>query len=170
MKTLILKPATLIIALLAGFYLTSCDPKDPEEGEEEITTVQLTFDKGVGTISWEEGQASVPTIRLDSGDTYQVSATFLNESDPSNVEDITEEIKEEDDEHIVCYEVSGADATITRTDSDGQFEVGLETEWKVGGPSNGVLVLKLRHQPGVKDGGCTAGDSDVEVEFNLEIQ
>ncbi|MCI4669775.1 MAG: hypothetical protein MRZ79_16695 [Bacteroidia bacterium] len=161
--------AILFIAFSVVVFLPSCTPEEPGDGEEEITSVVLTFDNGVGQIKWTEG-GSAPDITLDANTTYTVSVEFLNESDPNDVEDVTEEIKEEDDEHIVCYDVTSADVAITRTDSDGTFEVGLATSWVTGDASNGTVVLDLRHQPEVKDGSCTPGDSDVEVEFNVTIQ
>ena len=159
----------LLVVLFSMFVLTSCGPDEPGDGEEEITTVKLTFDNGVGTISWMVGDAK-PSITLDANTTYTVSAEFLNETDPNDVEDVTEEIKAEDDEHLVCYTIAGADFTVTRTDSDGALEVGLETSWVTGSASTGSLTLELRHQPGVKDGTCAPGDSDVEVEFDITIQ
>ena len=161
---------TLILFLFSSLiFQFSCKPEAPDGGEEEITTVTLTFTGGP-VVSWKEGEAT-PTITLEANKTYTVKASFLNESDPNDVEDITEEIRAENDEHIICYEISGgADLSISRTDSDGQYEVGLDTEWQTGAASTGNVNLILRHQPGVKDGSCTAGDSDVEVDFSLEIQ
>ena len=162
----------LMIGSFLGLVMTfsACKPEDPHGGEEEITTVKLIFNGGP-TVSWKEGTTTDPEIVLDANATYTVSVEFLNEEDPNNIEDITVEVRGEDDEHLVCYEVlGGANATITRTDSDGQFEVGLATEWETGAASSGTVMLTLRHQPGVKDGTCTPGDSDVEVTFNITIQ
>jgi hypothetical protein len=63
----------------------------------------------------------------------------------------------------------GADLDITRTDSDGEFEVGLESLWEAGATSSGTVMVTLKHQPGVKDGTCEVGDTDVEVVFDLVI-
>lgn len=162
---------TMLIFLLSqAVIFTACTPEDPHDGEEEITTVRLVFTNGP-TVSWEEGATTNPEITLDANTTYAVKVEFLNDEDPANVEDVTAEVRAEDDEHLVCYEVTGgADATITRTDSDGNFEVGLDTEWVTGAASTGTVMVELRHQPGVKDGTCTPGDADVEVTFNLTIQ
>ncbi|MEL6672881.1 MAG: hypothetical protein AAFR61_11840 [Bacteroidota bacterium] len=169
MKKAIIYRLALVAMVLPFFLTTACTPEEPDGGEEEITTVTLTFTNGP-TVTWKEGGAT-PTITLDANTTYAVAATFLNEEDPNDVEDVTEEIRAEDDEHIVCYEVTGgANLTITRTDSDGTYEVGLATSWVTTDASSGTMLLKLRHQPGVKDGTCTPGDSDVEVDFNVEIQ
>ncbi len=169
MKFTFQKFAFIFFATILAFSLTSCEPEDPDAGEETITTVRLNFDNGVNAVTWMEGQ-SAPDITLAENTTYKVTVEFLDESDPNDVEDITEEIEEEDDEHLVCYEVTSADLSIQRTDSDGQFEIGLASEWTTGSASTGVLVLELRHQPGVKDGSCDPGDSDVEVDFNVIIQ
>ncbi|MEL6632678.1 MAG: hypothetical protein AAFQ83_14560 [Bacteroidota bacterium] len=159
----------LLLASIS-FLMTSCNPEDPEGGEEEITTVVLKFNNNGPTVTWKEGEPT-PTITLDANTAYTASVEFLNEEDPNDVEDVTAEIREEDDEHLVCYEVSGgANVTVNRTDSDGTFEIGLATEWTTTDASTGQLILKLRHQPGVKDGSCDVGESDVEADFNLTVQ
>jgi len=195
---LIFKPTTKIKQVFTiltfstfGLFLNSCSDDDdasvsgdninPNE-EELITTVRLAFtdtDNNSSTFQFtdpdgEGGNApNIETIILEQGKSYSVSAQFLDESDPNEVEDITVEILEEDDEHLVCFESSNVDGlTIQRVDTDGSFEVGLQSSWVLtdsASASNGVVKLTLKHQPGTKDGSCEPGDTDVEVDFPLEI-
>jgi hypothetical protein len=86
------------------------------------------------------------------------------------VVNITDEIKKEQENHIVCYEVSNANLTVTRTDSAGVFLLGLSSKWKSGLKSSGDLTVTLKHQPGIKDGSCNPGATDVEVKFPVKVR
>jgi len=154
--------------------------------EELITTVNLTFKDtssmtmdslsfGFSDIDGPGGNApTIDTIRLAAGKVYNLAIQFLDESDPMDVENITMEIEEEDDEHLVCFEPTGVSGlVIDKTDSDGTYEVGLASQWSVSGiatSTNGEITLTLRHQPGSKDGTCIPGDTDVEVDFPIIIE
>ncbi|MEM7655554.1 MAG: hypothetical protein AAF399_05440 [Bacteroidota bacterium] len=158
--------ASLVSLFALVLMITACTPEEPMEGEEEIDTVNLII--GSETITWSVDDTEDPTITLDANSTVTVSAEFRNVEEGENV---TEEIQEEDDEHLVCYEVSGANLEIERTDTDGGgLEVGLATTWTVGEASTGTMTLELRHQPGVKDGTCGPGSTDVQVTFDIVIQ
>ena len=155
------------VSLLALLMLaTACTPEEPMEGEEEIDTVKLIV--GTETITWRESDTTDPVITLAANSTVEVLVEFRNEAENENV---NEEIQAEDDEHLVCYSVSGANLDIAIKDKDaGGLDVGLESTWTVGAASNGSLTLELRHQPGVKDGTCAPGDTDVQVTFEVKIQ
>jgi len=148
---------------------------------ELITTVQVmatdTSNNSVMTFEWKDtdgdgGNAPViDTIRLNPNQMYPVSMKFLDESDPNDVEDITVEISTEDDEHLICFESMNASAiTITRTDSDGTYEIGLTSEWLTNAPVITSLKVTLKHQPDIKDGTCAPGEADVEISYPLYIQ
>ena len=155
---------TVVLAMLV---LSACRPEDPGNEEEEIDTVELVFANGP-TVTWSVKDTDNPTITLDANTTYTVEAAFRNDEEG---EDVTAEVREEDDEHLVCFEVTSGNVTIEATDSDGTFPVGLSSDWTTGAASSGMVILTLRHQPdGEKDGTCTPGDTDVEVTFNIEIQ
>lgn len=150
---------------------------------EEITTVELHFTDASGGqyfhFSWSDpdgpggNDPTIEDITLDSGTVYDVEVEFLDASG-DEVVDITSEIKEEGGEHIICFEPEGdlEDAIeITRTDSDGTYEIGLESSWNVKAPATGELHVMLKHQTdGVKDGTCDPGETDVEVHFDITIQ
>lgn len=150
---------------------------------ELITTVQVIItDSATSTVEdtvefrdtdGQGGNApSIEAINLMNGNTYTVELKFLDESDPADIEDKTAEILAEDDEHLVCFASSNTTAiSIERTDSDGTYEIGLSSKWKtLTTVSNASLNITLKHQPGVKDGSCAPGDTDIDVSFPLSIQ
>lgn len=186
-----LNVAWAIVVCAATIILGSCK-KDDDQPEipqpvinepEQITTVELHFTESATSAhfqaSWADldgpgGDAPIiDSITLDSGAVYEVEVMFLDASGDS-AEDLTEEIHEEGDQHIICFEPEGALSTalnVVRTDSDGNYEVGLESTWSALSKSTGELHLTLKHQPdGLKDGTCSPGETDVEVHFDLIIK
>jgi hypothetical protein len=176
--------AVLSVALFSACKKDKNDPNNPNDPNEEelITTVGLYFSDIFGvtpsatfTFSDPDGPGGNPptvfdTIVLRANTVYRLSLELLDES-KNPVEDITEEILAEADEHLFCFEVNGANITIVRTDTDGMYEVGLESLWTVGTAGNGTLTLTLKHQPdGLKDGTCDPGETDVELEFQVVVQ
>jgi hypothetical protein len=155
----------------------------PPNEEELITTVVLTFTDTTGlvapftvTFADPDGDGgNAPTIHeeihLDSNKYYNVTIQFLDES-KTPAEDITAVVEAEGDEHIICYTPAGpASLNIVRTDSDGTFEIGLASFWSTGSSSmtGNTVTVVLKHQPDVKDGSCSPGDTDVEVIFDFHI-
>lgn len=185
-----MKMKTIAVLGLVGIAALSSCKKDDDlvatppptinEGEV-ITTMTLTFTDNAGvqptvtaTFRDPDGDGGVgpdifDTIRLQNNTIYNVSITLLNETE-TPAEDMTVEVLQEDDEHLFCFTPSGADLSIVRTDSDGVFEVGLQSQWTVGAVSNGTTQIVLKHQPGTKDGSCAPGETDVDVTFVTEIQ
>lgn len=178
-------------AIIVAGALSACN-KDDDQPElpqpvinepENITTVELhlhnesTDEHSVYSWSDTDGPGGeepvVDDIVLDLGVTYSGEVFFLDKSGDA-VLDLTAEIREEDDEHIVCYELHETELenaiTIMATDSDGSYDVGMETEWTVVEVANGEVHIVLKHQPdGLKDGTCEPGDTDVDVSFNISI-
>ncbi len=175
----------LYLPLLALAALSSCkkDNTDPEPDENElITTIELTLRAGSETakvFTWKDtdgdgGNAPVITpISLDKGKTYTYSLRFLDES-KSPVEDITAEIQEKKDEHLVVFTPTPASLlTVTVTDKDSKNRnVGLAgTMQTQAAAGTGKLKIQLRHQPnGTKDGTATPGSDDANVDFDVEIK
>lgn len=193
MKTMnILKSITLI--LFVNLFLFACTDDDddsvnnnggsnitPNE-EELITTVELQFSDTMGTAvdtfrfrdpDGDGGnQPTIDTLRLSSDSIYDLNIKFLDESDPMDVEDITMEIMAEDDEHLVCFDMGNMSAVqfiINKTDSDGNYELGLQSRWQTFAAFEGSVKVILKHQPGVKDGTCAPGETDIEVDFPLIV-
>jgi len=189
-RTIIQHPIKLLL-LFGLFTLHACtddedDSVDNQQGispneEELITTLEvITRDTAMASqdtfrfrdLDGDGGNSPVvDTLNLNQNTFYEVELRFLDESDPSDVENITDEILAEDDEHLVCYTASPSSAlNILRTDSDGTYELGVQSSWESFGSQSGVLQIVLKHQPGVKNGSCSPGETDIEVDFPLIIQ
>ncbi|MBL7842519.1 MAG: hypothetical protein JNK44_01555 [Cyclobacteriaceae bacterium] len=180
--------------LLATVLLVSCgdDPEPPNE-EELITTLTLTLTpvgEGGATVTLkfydEDGDGPIapvysyipssggasPAAILAANTAYTGRIELLNESE-TPIENITEEIEEEDDEHLFCFTVGGgANISYAYADEDDDgLPVGLLTNWETGDAGSGTIKIVLRHQPGTKNGTCPgSGDTDIEVTFNIIIQ
>ena len=173
------------LALSLSLIISSCkkdddpveEPHDDHNHDEEIiTTLSLTFTDSAGVLPnytaifkdvdgvGGNEATQFDTIQLSSNSTYLVEIKLLNETE-SPAEDITDEVKAEDDEHIFCYTPSGVHVDIERTDSDGTYEVGLSSKWKTNATGSGSVKVVLKHQPNVKDGTCTSGETDIELDF-----
>jgi len=98
-------------SLLFFTLLISCTKKEPVSiNEEEVidrVVVELTNSNtnAKTTHTWNEGDTSL-AISLVKGERYTASVYFYNATDPSDIEDITEEVREEADEHFVFYEIA----------------------------------------------------------------
>lgn len=157
------------------------NPPAPVNEEELITTFKITFTDPNGvnpdvTAIFKDidgpggNEPSVfDTIRLKPNATYHASIQFLNEA-ASPAEDITSEIEEEAVDHLICFDISGANVTIVRTDSDGTHEIGLASAWTTTSVSQGNIIISLKHQPGIKNGSCDLGDTDIELNFVTKIE
>ncbi len=179
----------LFLLFSVSLVVTSCDPETPEppNAEELITTLvyTLTPDDGgdVVTLIFRDldGEGSdAPTFStepLRASTTYSGVITLSNEAeDPA--EDITEEVKEEDDEHQLFYASSLSDLVVTYMDADAEGNpLGLATTLQTGTTGSGTLTIILRHEPAKDATGVSAGDitnaggeSDIEVTFNIDVE
>lgn len=175
--------ASLLVAIVACKKETTppSTPPPPVNEEELITSVRLTFADSAGIhpnvvalfrdVDGPGGNnpSVFDTIRLKANSVYAASIEFLNESVNPTI-DITVEIMEEAVDHLICYSVFGANASIVKTDSDGTYEVGVATRWTTLGVSAGTTLVTLKHQPGIKNGNCDLGDTDVEISFVTIIE
>lgn len=191
MKTIQKITKASLFLFLAATFMVGCKKDDdapkpssstpPANEEELITTVKITFVDTAGVEpnvvvffrdpDGDGGNAPTQfdTIRLAANSVYNANLEVLDES-KNPVENITTEIQEEADEHIFCFTPTNVNLSIIRTDSDGTYEIGLASQWTVGNASIGTTQVVLKHQPGVKDGTCAPGDTDVELNFVTEIQ
>jgi hypothetical protein len=188
MKTILKKQNTIIIAsglLAIGIFFNACTKKvttPPNPNEEElITTIKLTLvdstgvkptvvaqfrdidgDGGASPIQWD-------TIRLHANTTYMGTIELLDESN-SPVDTISNEVRNEGVDHLFCFNVSGLQTQIQRTDADANgLELGLSTKWHSGTVGKGNINIQLRHQPGIKNGTCSVGASDIDLVFQMEV-
>ncbi len=189
------------IIALAALTFVACEDDDDDDPpptvvneEEVITDMTLTFvdpDTQTSTsftFSDPDGEGgNAPTIDdivLNANTAYQVSIEVLDASNPNDVEDITEEIEEEDDEHQFFFITgNGAENSVTITydpndvDDDGN-PIGLSSNWMVTQATTGGETIRvvLRHEPnkdgaGVSDGDIAnaGGESDIDVTFNFTV-
>ncbi len=171
----------IAIVFALTLLLIQCKKDTPEEINEEevINRVTLTVTTANGSsndYTWNEGDA-IPSITLAANTTSNVSVHFYDASDASDIEDITEEVIEEADEHLVFYQVSSASLSISAAsndvvDADG-ISINLKTEWAAAGVSSGVVRVYLIHEPTSKTGisrGDLGGSTDLELDFPVTIQ
>lgn len=203
------KAKILLKSLFFGalVLVTSCSDDDtPEQGvhHDEITTVEVTVTDGDGVATVynihgehedhdkvgnkNEDDEDEVEIELYANSTYTVSVRFLNDEDPNDIEDATEEILEEKDEHFIVFsKEEGVNLTIARTDdasstrADGN-KIGLSSTWTTGAASpEGHVEVKLYHEPtsvseavtgnGNDFGSVGAGsETDIEVHFAVIIE
>lgn len=197
------------LAVLA--VASGCTPVEPPEedppGEEVITTVTLTFtprapaagDPLTFTFADPEndGDPVVDDVVLDDDADYDMAIAFVNElSEPA--EDITAEVRDEGDEHLVLVFGSGVsgpgatdndDAVVTHAyadEDDAGLPLGLLNTVTTVAPGTGALSVMLRHMPletgeAVKDEdvvaefaaggeGAIGGSADVNVTFELRVE
>lgn len=175
----------LWMAVLTGCFRDDDKPENPPppgNGGELITSLllhftdaadtSLTYDYAFRDVDGEGGAAPIEwdTLFLSTGKVYHASLTLLDESYPINILNISDEVAAEAADHFFCYETSGTAPSILRTDSDGTYEVGLLSDWTTGATAgSGTVTITLRHQPGIKDGTCLPGDTDVQVTFEVRL-
>lgn len=176
--------AFFVVVLLSLLSISSCDPDDPEPVNEEevITTVEITLTpEGIGSqvilqfLDEDGEQGSIaPEITvsgpLQASTRYTAAVMFLNETS-SPVEDISDEVREEGNDHLLCFDPS-QNIVITYSDTDDNgLPLGLTTSWLTGEAGIAEVGVSLRHQAGTKTGDCPGvGETDIEVTFNLTIE
>lgn len=179
----------LMLSFLCVIAFSACEKNDPEIPNEEelITTFNYSLSPSDGgaviTLSFVDldgDGGGAPTITggtLAANQTYQGSIELLNAS-ISPVEDITEEVEEEDEDHQFFFQsaVSGLNIAYGDEDADGN-PVGLSSTLTTGDAASGSITVTLRHEPnksatGVSDGDITnaGGETDIEVTFPIEVQ
>lgn len=177
-----------LFSLLAlGTFSCNDDDEPTIDNEEElITTLNYTLVGATGntvTMSWQDldgDGGNAPTITggtLNANETYVASIELLNESE-SPTENITVEVREEDDEHQFFFSttVNGLSVGYADTDGDGN-PVGITNTVTTGDAASGTLTITLRHEPdksadGVSEGDITnaGGETDIAVTFNVDVQ
>lgn len=174
---------TIIAAIAVSFG--ACEKHN--EGEQ-INTIELTVMDSIGqskTYTWKDDDGAggnnpvVDSILLDSGK-YMASIKFLNIQNGKST-DITEEIKSEGHEHLICYVVNSmtmiplSRLAIEPTDTDKNgIVLGLQSTWSSEGSDIGTIQVTVKHQPksevGAKTGDCGVGETDVQVSFPYRIR
>lgn len=172
--------------------------EDPNEEEETVTQVVLTFTPAGGgdaiTATWFDadgegaGSAVIDDINLMGNTEYTMAMTLTNTlEDPD--EDKTAEIAGEDDEHMFFFafttdifsnpsgdgNVDNRDDALNYDDQDENGNpVGLSTNWTTGSAttSPGNFRVVLKHQPGglkTATSDATVGGTDIDIDFPINI-
>jgi len=163
-----------------------------ENEEEVIDRVTLTFTPvGGGTTivaiaSDPDGPGPqdlvVEDISLAQDKTYEMAITLENTIEG---EDITEEIREEDEDHLFFFGWTGDVFTdpmgdgnidnradpVNYNDQDANgLPLGLSTNWTVGAEGGaGTFRVVLKHQPDIKSETSTVSDggTDIDITWNI---
>ena len=175
--------------------VVGCDDDDDPviENEEEVITdgvLQLTPANGGAAIrlvfSDPDGEGGNDAVI--TGGTLAASTTYNgrliltnNQEDGATTGNISDEVREEDEDHQVFYLVAGLPGTTVAyddaetVDDDGN-PLGLLTTLTTGTAGSGMLTVVLRHEPtkgagvGISDVDSAGGETDIEVEFPLTVQ
>ena len=185
----------IALSIIVG-TLASCDKDDaaaPVNEEEVITTVSVTLTSStnpgdVVTLLSKDTDAdgpAQPTItvsgQLQDNTTYNGKVTLLDET-KNPADDITAEILSDEDEkkdHQFFFEkIENLLGTFSYADQDADGKpIGINFTFASGAPSQGKLLLTLRHEPNKSGAGVSAGDktnaagtTDVEASFPLVVQ
>lgn len=192
--------ATLLLSVL---LFISCDKDDAPEAENEMevftkAVIKVTNLSNDSSVAYEfeveehdhdhdhgvlvqnlegDDHGDHTEIELESGSEYKFEISFLNDSDPNNVIDMTDEVIEEKDEHLVFYELVGdgiSYATMSgdTIDSDGNA-LNLVTKWTTTTETVVDVEAYLIHQPTSKVGTTRddfGGATDVEIEFEAHVE
>ncbi|GAB3202852.1 hypothetical protein ABID22_001103 [Pontibacter aydingkolensis] len=184
----------LALLVLGSLMLTatSCGDDEPKPLEEEelITTLRITLEPVgktqtvVGIFRDVDGDGGNPatanTMRLEANTTYNATIKLFDESKNTPVE-LTNEIKEEADEHEFFYQaLDNLALSISKTDRDNsQRPIGLQAQIVTTNTSTGKLRITLKHQPNLKVGpnepnreqtGLTRGETDIQAEFPVIVE
>jgi hypothetical protein len=192
------------LALTSFTVLSSCsDDDDPvqEDVPELITKVELTFTPAGGgtavvvTATDPDGEGTDELtadgpINLATGVTYTLGVKLYNGLLPDTDDDynVTEEVKEESDEHMFFFAWSNglfaspegdgnidnrAHAVNYSDEDENGLPIGLITSWTAGANalSEGNFRVVLKHQPDLKSAtsGYTTGETDVDVSFVINV-
>lgn len=192
--------ATLLSTIL---LFISCDKDDTPEAENEmevftkaVIVVTNLSDDSSETYNFEveehdhdhdhsvlpqtqddDDHGDHTVIELKSNSEYKFEISFLNESDPNNIIDMTEEVIEEADDHHVFYELVGNGISYVSTSGDSfdskQNPLNLVTKWTTTTATEVEVEAYLLHQPTSKTGSTRddfGGATDVEIEFEAHVE
>lgn len=183
--TRILVGAGLFLLISNGCSKEEKTVSPPLPGNEFLTTVRLIVGNAndasdvhvvsitdTTIIAHPADSINNPNLTLKANSTYNVQVLFLDET-TKPVGNITADIYDRRNYHLVCFVTSGENLTTTRTDLDTNtppLQIGLQDKFVTGAASTGTLNVQLRHQPNAKNGDCAPGSSDADVTYNVTIQ
>lgn len=174
---------------LGALIFSSCEKDHAHVHNEHELMTTLTFTltaEGADTVALKfidlDGEGgNDPTITggtLKANTTYAGSIEILNESNPEDVEDVTLEILEEDEDHQFFFTSTVAGLTLTYTDQDADGNpIGQTNELKTGDAGSGTILVTLLHEPNKSGANVSTGDianaggeTDLEVTFDVNVE
>ncbi|MFT7073684.1 MAG: hypothetical protein ACJAX3_002683 [Patiriisocius sp.] len=200
------KNLQLLAILFSVITIIGCSNEDDiapeEENEVEVfTDVTLIFTNTADNSDVVRASAQDPdgtgiqelqildAILLAADTEYTLTYEILNALDPTDVENIGDEILEEDNEHQFFFSftenvfanptgngnIDTAADPINYNDADENGNpVGLSSAWTTSSTasSGASFTVRLQHQPDVKTAtsGSNDGDTDFALTFDLNIQ
>jgi len=169
-----------------AFLANSCKKdssavNDPPGGNdpELITTVKVVLSDSLNAAqvvkaTWRDFDgdggnppSQIDTLRLPAGHTFFGQIVLLREQN-NMVDTVSNEVRAEQNDHFFYFKANGAKIDVRYADFDTHappLPLGLKSVWQVGSASQGSMRIVLRHQPGIKDGTYTPGETDLDVSF-----
>jgi hypothetical protein len=200
------KNLQLLAILFSVITIIGCSTEDDiapeEENEVEVfTDVTLIFTNTADNSDVVRASAQDPdgtgiqeleildAITLAADTEYKLTYEILNALDPSDVENIGDEILEEANEHQFFFSFTenvfanptgdgnidaAADPINYNDDDENGNPVGLSTTWTTTSTASSEksFTVRLQHQPDVKTATSRSndGDTDFELTFDLNIE
>lgn len=173
-----IQPMLFVVAVLATLFVAGCK-KDKQTEQEVITRVAVHL-TGIGSAFDMEFEAedsdgdgvfnSIDEIVIPPNSTFNCHLHVYDDT-KSPVEDVTEEIEEENTEHLFVFRSNTTGLTIAdlNKDDDGA-PFGLESTWSTAAASTGSVQILLRHEPTDKNAADPGGETDFDVTFPVKIQ
>jgi len=163
-------------------FTAGCDKdedNEPDNEQELITTVTLTFTPATGSAIIATAKdldgtgGTAPTIQpvaLKANTDYTLTIRLLDETKtPTDV--ISDEVAKEKEAHQFCFVATGAAPTPAIQDKDANSKpVGLTSTLKTGAAGSGTLKVTLKHELNKSAADpCSTGETDVEQTYPVTI-
>ncbi len=173
-----------ILVILACISCNTNEPKPnqiPNNESELITTMKVVLKDSSNNNNYlfvfkdSDGEGgNSPTqfdsIRLQKNSVYYCSILLLDES-KSVTDTISNAVLQEAADHLFVYSSNALELIIQLIDTDKNgLPLGLRSIWRTGNVGTGNLRIRLKHQPGIKNGNPEPGETDTDIEFYTEIQ
>ena len=139
----------IIFFVLILVYSCSKDDPDAVNQQEYISNVVVEIqssDGSIQTVDWDISEQNSQSINLTNNNDYDVEISFLNKSNPSDIENVTLEVIEEASEHQVFYEFAEVSVNVTSAGNDtkdGSRGVLIKSIWNTRTSGSGVVRVYL---------------------------
>ena len=166
--------------VLAMILIHSCSKDDPAEinQQEYISNVIMEIQSSDGssqTIDLDVSEQNTESINLIANNDYTVEISFLNSSDPNDIENVTLEVIEEADEHQVFYDFADVSVNVSSASDDikvGSRGVLIKSIWNASSTGSGISRVYLIHQPTNFDATtreAMGGFNDVAIDIPIVV-